>query len=140
MSLTEQHDRDRQGHTESRPGTPTPYSTPVGTGEMSSTLFAIVQVLRQEKGKMKDNSWRASTIFAPTPQQHGNVEPRNVEDKFFSGEEILAIGLSDVQSLFSMLWKKKGIYKTKWQKWIQEKAYTVVNNQCRILKLRLRGI
>jgi len=134
----EQHDRDRQGCMGSRPGTSAPYGTTVGTSEVVSTAFATSQTSTtgQEKGKTRDEGWRTSAIFAPTPCWHGDMEPMNIEDELSSGEENSAVGWSDVQSHFSMLWKRKGIYKAKQQKWIQEKAYTVVNDHSRILKLR----
>jgi len=105
---------------------------------MVSTALATSQTSTtgQEKGKTRDESRRTSAIFAPTPRRHGDVEPMNVEDELSSGEENSAVGWSDMQSHFSMLWKRKGIYKAKWQRWIQEKAYAVVNNHSRILKLR----
>ena len=138
MSLTEQRDRDRQGRTVSRTGAPAPYGITVGTSEVVSTAFATSQTSTtgQEKGKTRDEGQRTSAIFAPTPRQHGDVESMNVEDDLSSGEENSAIGWSDMQSHFSMLWKRKGIYKAKQQKWIQEKAYAVVNDHSRILKLR----
>jgi len=142
MSPTEPHDRDRQGRTGSRPSTPAPYGTAVGTGEVVSTPFAMSQTstIGQEKGKARDEGRRASAIFAPTPRRHGDVGLMNIEpeDKLSSGEENSAVGWSNVQSHFSMLWKRKGIYKAKRQKWIQEKAYAVVNDHSRILKLRFR--
>jgi hypothetical protein len=46
------------------------------------------------------------------------------------------VGWSNIEGHFALLWKRKGIYKEKRQLWIEKKAYAVVNDHSRMLRLK----
>jgi hypothetical protein len=136
MPSTTPGEEDKKGHAGSRPDTPTPYGTTAGAGEEEEAATSFVIGTTREKGKAKDAPRRASGIFAPTPIRFDDARRGGTGEMSSSSEDDEATEWGNLESQFSILWKRKDIYKVRRQEWIREKARSVVDHHGKNLKLR----